>query len=128
MNLSAQSKDIVGKAGRTLSRLYTLGLSPLQILTLMEVRWQEWEASKAISGQGVAHIFSNGIYHAVAEKFRENKHDPPSREGFWSAVRALQKRKLLFVASPSKGSSKRAMSLTHYGAVLFEYPQSIKLY
>ncbi len=129
MNLSAQTKDVVEKAGRTLSRLYTLGLSPLQILTLMEVRWQEWEASKDISGQtGISHIFSNGVYRAVAEKFRDNKVEPPSREGFWSSVRALQKKKLLFVAPPSKGSSKRSMSLTLYGAVLFEYPQSIRLY
>ena len=122
MNLSSQSKDIVEKAGRTLSRLYTLGLTPLQILILMEVRWQEWAVS---SDQ---RIFSNKVYRAVAEKFRDNQRDPPTREGFWVAARALQGKKLLFVAAPSKGSSKRIMNLTCYSEDLFEYPQSIKLY
>ena len=133
MNLSKQTKEIVDQASRTLSRLYTLGLTPLQIMILMGVRHMEWEAtagdSSAVSqSPNLPKLFTNSAYHAVKAKYEEHSRTPPSRQGFWNAVKGLQRERFLYVAPHKKNTSKRSISLTAIGDALFEYPRSIQLY
>ena len=124
MNLSKQSKELIEQLGRSIATLYSLDLTPLQILILVEVRHRE-----ALAGKG-EHVMANDVRHAIEALYEERGAvKPPTRQSFWTAVDVLRhKRGLLWVAPHKKGTSLRAMRLTALGKRPFEYPPFIHPY
>ena len=121
--MSKQTQAVVDGAAETLGRLFTMGRTPLQILVLMETRWQEYLAKTP--GQ---HVFTNTVINAVREKYVNHGTAAPHRQGCWDALQSLRDRGLLYIAPPGKRTSKRAVCLTARSDVLFKYPRSIQLY
>jgi hypothetical protein len=122
MNLSNQSREMISQIGSTIGALYSMRLSPLQILILVESRFSE-----ARLGKG-KHLFADKVRKEVSKIYEEHGSKPPSRQSFWDAFNALRDDGLLYIAPHKKGTSKRAIVLTALGTQPFRYPKSIHPY
>lgn len=115
MKLSKQSAEVITEIGSSIGGMFHAKLSSLQILLIVEIRFREGKRKKG------EYVFA----HEVRKNVEELMHSPPSRQGFWVAINALKKQKLIYLAPPAKGTWKRAISLTQKGADLLTYPKSI---
>jgi hypothetical protein len=122
MNLSTNTQILIGQIGSTISELYMMKLSPLQILALVEIRFAEAKLQRN------KHLFAHQVRSAIAKMYSARGFKPPSRQLFWKALDELQDRKLIYVAPHKKGTRYRALMLTLQGSQLFSYPPSIHPY
>ena len=123
MNLSKQSQELISQIGTTMANLYAMKLSPLQILILIEARYREGQLERG------EHLYSDSLRKGVSSLYSGTEANfLPSKQGFWAAVKQLEKRKLLYIAPPKKDTSKRGVMLTASAALVFEYPHSIHPY
>ena len=122
MNLPKEAKKVIGEIGETMSNLYMMKLTPLQIMIMIETRYAETKLAKN------KHLFAHIVRRSIAKMHTDRNHEPVSRQLFWASVQGLQDRKLIYVAPPKKGARFRAITLTLKGACLFTYPKSIHPY
>lgn len=121
MNLSKQSKELKAQMGATISTMFAVGLSPLQILILCEARHSEAGLAKG------KHLFADQVRKQVDALLQSRGGGfRPTRQAYWAALNTLQsKRGFLYIAPHKKGTTKRAVALTAKGDNLFTYPKSI---
>lgn len=120
MRLSNQSKSVIEQIGQSIGGMFAIGLTPLQILILCEVRYRE-----SISGR-TQHVFTDHVRISIRKMLQNNGGGfNPSRQSFWNSFKSLQAQGFLFIAPPAKNTWKRGVAITVSGATLFHYPKTI---
>jgi hypothetical protein len=123
MNLSKHTQEIISQIGQTIAGFYSMRLTPLQIMILVETRHAQSVLTKK------QHVFANEIRANVEKIYRSHgKEPPPSKQAFWKAFDELVAKKFLYISPHKKGTSKRAVTITAASSQLFHYPASIHPY
>ena len=122
MNLSNQSKSVISDIGESMSRMFAMKMTPLQIMILMDLRYMESTLPKGDA------LTANRLRAAINQIYNRHGQKPPSKQAFWSACNVLRDSRLVYFAPPKKGSSLRNITLTASGEALMQYPASVHPY